>query len=210
MEYTETMQQCLQHGAVQPALQLGVAVLCRTLGWMAREATVWSCWHSAVLSTAAHWTDLRSLHWHRQSNNRQKKCCRQAARQSATKYLQCLQYQLCCTHGAYVLWHTGCTVEESVCLSGAGGNTAIHMQEGLDACGAGLSVSEELAMLGSHSQLAETQCMIQLYLQQQSCNLLAQHAHHACFWRIPVKQTLHCAACTWLNLSVAQTQCMQQ
>jgi hypothetical protein len=31
-----------------------------------------------------------------QSTGREK-CCRQAARQSTTKYLQCLQYQLCCT-----------------------------------------------------------------------------------------------------------------
>jgi hypothetical protein len=50
---------------------------------------------------------------------------------------------------------------------------------------------EELAMLGLHSQLAETQCMIQLYLQQQSAT--CQPQQHACFG-VLVRSTLHCAA----------------
>jgi hypothetical protein len=54
-------QQCLQRRTVQPALQLGVAVLCRTwAGWPGKQlyGAVGTLYCS--IYAAAHWTDLRS------------------------------------------------------------------------------------------------------------------------------------------------------
>jgi hypothetical protein len=159
----DSMQQCFCS-----AVQLGVAVFMQNIGLDGQKATVWSCWHSVLFYLCcAHWTDLRSLHWHSQAQSTGREML-QAARH--TKYLQCLQYQLCCTslHGAFTL-----TLDYSRrkrmferCRQATQQSTC--KKETRRACGAGLSVSEELAMLGLHSQLAETQCMIQLYLQQQS------------------------------------------
>jgi hypothetical protein len=156
------------------------------------------------------------LHWHRQSStiNRREKCCRQQGNQPQSTCNVCSTS--CVALSAWSLLSDS-GIRDSRrkrmferCRQATQQSTC--KKETRRACGAGLSVSEELAMLGSHSQLAETQCMIQLYLQQQSSATASSAACSSClFWRIgPVKQTLHCAACTWLNLSVAQTQCMQQ
>jgi hypothetical protein len=53
---------------------------------------------------AAHWTDLRSLHWHRQSStiNRREKCCRQAATIShKVLAMSAVPVVLHSLHGAY-------------------------------------------------------------------------------------------------------------
>jgi hypothetical protein len=140
MEYTERQHAMLAaRRTVQPAH-----------GWLVCSEH-WAGWPGKQLYGAvgtlycsiyaAHWTDLRSLHWHRQSStiNRQR-CCRQAARQSATK-LQCLQYQLCYLWSLLSDSGIRMTVEESVCLSGAGRqHSNPHARRRLDACGAGLSV----------------------------------------------------------------------
>jgi hypothetical protein len=184
-------------------------VLCRTLGWMAREATVWSCWHSAVLSMLLPTGLICDLCTGTGSQTIGREMLQAGSKAISHKVLAMSAVPVVLHSWSLLLWHTGCTVEESVCLSGAGRQHSNPHARRTRRVWSWSSVSEELAMLGSHSQLAETQCMIQLYLQQQSCN--ASSACSSClFWRIPVKQTLHCAACTWLNLSVAQTQCMQQ
>jgi hypothetical protein len=62
-EYTERQHAAMlaaRHSAASVAAGCS-CVLCRTLGWMARKATVWSCWHLyCSIYAAAHWTDLRS------------------------------------------------------------------------------------------------------------------------------------------------------
>jgi hypothetical protein len=82
-------------------------------------------------------------------------------------------------------------------MFGAGGNTAIHMQEGD-------STRVELV----YQCLRNLQCLFAFTAGRNTvhdttvpaaaviCNLLAQqHAPSCLFWRIgPVKQTLHCAA----------------
>jgi hypothetical protein len=134
---------------VQPALQLGVAVSYAEHCWMARKATVWSCWHSACsIYAAAHWTDLRS-YWHRQSStiNRQRNAAGRQRNQHKVLAMSAVPVVL---HSAWSLCDSGIrdAVEESVCLSGAGRqHSNPHARRRLDARGAGLSVSEELAML---------------------------------------------------------------
>jgi hypothetical protein len=67
----------------------------QNIGLDGQETTVELLALCTVLSML-HWTDLRSaLAQAVKHNQPAEKCCRQAARQSATKYLQCLQYQLC-------------------------------------------------------------------------------------------------------------------
>jgi hypothetical protein len=92
----DSMQQCLPRRTVQPALQLGVAVSYAEhwAGWPGKNCMELLALYCSIYA-AAHWTDLRShLAQAVKHNQPAEKCCRQAARQSATKYLQCLQYQL--------------------------------------------------------------------------------------------------------------------
>jgi hypothetical protein len=81
---------------VQPALQLGVAVSYAEHWLDGQESNCMELLALYCSIYAAHWTDLRSALAQSSTINRQR-MLRQAARQSATKYLQCLQYQLCCT-----------------------------------------------------------------------------------------------------------------
>jgi hypothetical protein len=205
MEYRER-----QHAAMFcSAVQLGVAVFMQNIGLDGQKATVWSCWHSVLFYLCcAHWTDLRSLHWHSQAQSTGREML-QAARH--TKYLQCLQYQLCCTSAWSFYSDSGCTVEESVCLSGAGRqHSNPHARRRLDA-------RVELV----YQCLRNLQCLVAFTAGRNTvhdttvpaaaviCNLLLSSAHHVfLYWS--GQTDLHCAACTWLNLSVAQTQCMQQ
>jgi hypothetical protein len=158
---------------------------------------------------AAHWTDLRS---HTGTGSQAQSTAERnaAGRQQGNQPLAMSAVPASCV-SAWSLLRTlayGMHSRRKRMFERCAGNTAITCKkETRRACGAGLSVSEELAMLGSHSQLAETQCMITAAAV--ICNLLAQQHAHACFG-VLVRSDLHCAACTWLNLSVAQTQCMQQ
>jgi hypothetical protein len=114
------------------------------------------------------------LHWHRQSStiNRQR-CCRQAARQSATStcnVTSCSRETL-----AYGMHSRRKRMFER-CRQHSNPHTRRRRAVEL------VSVSEELAMLGSHSQLADTVHDTTVPAAAVICNLLAQqHAHHACF-----------------------------
>jgi hypothetical protein len=134
---------------------------------------------------AADWTDLRSALAQAVKHNQPAENA--AGRQQGN---QPQSYNVCSTSCvALSAWsllsdsHTGCTVEESVCLSGAGRqHSNPHARRTRRACGAGLSVSEELAMLGSHSAGRNTVHDTTVPAAAVICNLLAQqHAHHACF-----------------------------
>jgi hypothetical protein len=54
------MQQCLQHGTVQPALQLGVAVSYAEHGLDGKSNCMELLALYCSIYAAAHWTDLRS------------------------------------------------------------------------------------------------------------------------------------------------------
>jgi hypothetical protein len=170
MEYRETACSNACSTAHSAASVAGVAVSYAEhwAGWPGKQlyGAVGTC---TVLSMLLPTGLIYISHWHRQSStiNRQK-CCRQQGNQPQSTCNVCSTSCVALCMELTMTLAYGCT-EESVCLSGAGRqHSNPHARRRLDARGAGLSVSEELAMLGSHSQLAETQCMIQLYLQQQS------------------------------------------
>jgi hypothetical protein len=175
---------------VQPALQLGVAVSYAEhwAGWPG--ATVWSCWHSVLFYLCCCTGLICDLctGTGSQAQSTGRECCRQAARQSH-QYLQCLQYQLCCT-SAWSLLRTLAYGMHSrrKRLSGAGRqHSNPHARRRLDACGAGLSVSRNLqcwsAFTAGRNTVHDTTVPAAAV-----CNLLASAA--CLFWRIgPVK---HC------------------
>jgi hypothetical protein len=94
----------LAQRTVQPALQLGVAVSYAEhwAGWPGK-ATVWSCWHLSVLSMLLPTGLICDLCTGTgQSNNQPAEEMQAGSKAISHNYLQCLQYQLCCTlHGAY-------------------------------------------------------------------------------------------------------------
>jgi hypothetical protein len=117
-----------------------------------------------------YWTDLRSLRTQQSSTiNRQRNAAgRQQGNQPQSTCNVCSTSCVALSAWSLLSLAYGMHSEESVCLSGAGRqHSNPHARRRLDArVELVYHRVEELAMLGSHSQLAETQCMIQLYLQQ--------------------------------------------
>jgi hypothetical protein len=151
---------------------------------MARKATVWSCWHLyCSIYAAAHWTDCdlcTGTGSQAQSTGREK-CCRQQGNQPQSTCNVCSSV-LHSLHGAYydsgIRMHSRRKRMFERCRQATQQSTC--KKETRRACGAGLSVSEELAMLGSHHRntVHDTTVPAAAVI----CNLLAQqHAHHACF-----------------------------
>jgi hypothetical protein len=109
MEYTERQHAAMlaARRTVQPALQLGVAVSYAEhwAGWPGKQlyGAVGTLYCS--IYAAAHWTDLRSLHWHRQSStiNRQREMLQAGSKAISHKVLamSAVPVVLHSLHGAY-------------------------------------------------------------------------------------------------------------
>jgi hypothetical protein len=171
MEYTERQHAMLAaRRTVQPALQLGVAVSYAEhwAGWPGKQlyGAVGTC---TVLSMLLP-TGLIAISALAQAVKHNQPAERNAAGSKAISHkVLAMSAAVCCTL-CMELTKTlayGCTVEESVCLSGAGRqHSNPHARRRLDARVE--LVYQCLRNLQCLVRTTETQCMIQLYLQQQS------------------------------------------
>jgi hypothetical protein len=140
----------------------------QNIGW---PATVWSCWHLyCSIYAAAHWTDLRSCTGTGSQHNQPAERMLQAGSKAIShKVLAMSAVPASCTP-AWSLLRTlayGMHSRRKRMFERRQA-TQQSTQEGDSTRVELVYQCLRLAMLGSHSQLAETQCMIQLYLQQQS------------------------------------------
>jgi hypothetical protein len=177
------MQQCsTAHSAASVAA--GSCVM-QNIGLDGQESNC-RAWHCTVLSMLLPTGLICDLHWHRQSStiNRQREMLQAGSKAISTVLAMsavpvvlhfCMELTKTLAYGMHsrrkrMFERCRQATQQSTCK-----------KETRRACGAGLSVSEELAMLGLHSgrnTVHDTTVPAAAVI----CNLLAQqHAHHACF-----------------------------